>query len=308
MKFAKWIFAALLALSAFPALSCPKSDCVRIGSWNIAWLGSEKREQFSDAATIDTMAQLIADDWSIDLVTLEEINTSLDGDVRGEHYSTQQWGRLRTALEKKGYRTQAGSSGNAQHIVLAWRKPVEVLQLPRDMNIPDSYLVDKYCRSSNLRKPLAGFFRAGKFDFWVVGLHLKSGYGGNAACANAVRSMQVRDITRQLGDLERTDKDILLVGDFNASGSHDSLHYFREKGFLALTDKDSRNKESSGRSHGSGKRGKIIDHLMINPVNTSEWQDKSTVLYSPADYVQFRKHYSDHFPVWSDFRTSRDDD
>lgn len=308
MNSAKWIFAILLAVLSLPALSCPQSDCVRIGSWNIAWLGSEKREQFTDAATIDSMAKLIADDWSIDLVSLEEINTSIDGDVRGEHYSTQQWSRLRSALEKKGYRTQAGNSGNAQHIVFAWRKPVEVLQVARDMNVPDSYLIDDHCRSSNLRKPLAGFFRAGKFDFWAVGLHLKSGYGGNSSCTNAVRSLQVYYTAKQLDALERQDKDILLIGDFNASGNHDSLQSFRDKGFIALTDRYSRDKASNNRSQGSGKRGSIIDHVMINPANTDEWKNKTTVLYSPEHHVQFMNQYSDHFPVWTDFSMNVGDD
>ena len=295
MSFAKWIFATGLILFSFSALSCPKTDCVRIGSWNIAWLGSEKRQQLSDQATIDSMAQLIADEWSLDLISLEEINTAIDGDMRGEHYSTQQWNQLRTALQKKGYHTQAGNSGNAQHIVFAWRKPVEALQLASDMEIPDSYLIDDYCRSSNLRKPLAGLFRAGQFDFWAVGLHLKSGYGGKTFCTNAVRSMQVYYISKQLATLGGKDKDILLIGDFNATSKHESLQGFREKRFFAaLPDK--------------GKHGSVIDHIMINSANTTEWEDHSAVLYKPENRTQFEKRYSDHVPVWSDFSTLRDDD
>jgi endonuclease/exonuclease/phosphatase family metal-dependent hydrolase len=295
MDFAKWIFAISLAFFSLSTLACPNTDCVRIGSWNIAWLGSEKREQLSDAATIDSMAQLIADEWSIDLISLEEINTAIDGDMRGEHYSTQQWNQLRAALQKKGYRTQAGNSGNAQHIVFAWRKPVEVVKLASDMEIPDSYRIDDYCRSSNLRKPLAGLFRAGQFDFWAIGLHLKSGYGGKTFCSNAVRSMQVYYISKQLSTLEKTDKDILLMGDFNATSKHDSLQGFRENGFVAtLTDK--------------AKHSRVIDHVMINPAHTAEWKDSSTVLYKPENREQFAKRYSDHVPVWGDFSTLRDDD
>lgn len=295
MNFAKWIFATSLAIFSTNALSCPKSDCVRIGSWNIAWLGSEKREQLSDAATIASMAQLIADEWSIDLISLEEINTAIEGDMRGEHYSTQQWSQLRDALQKKGYRTQAGNSGNAQRIVFAWRKPVEALKLASDMEIPDSYRIDDYCRSSNLRKPLAGLFHAGQFDFWAIGLHLKSGFGGKTFCTNAVRSMQVYYISKQLSKLEKADKDILLIGDFNATSKHESLQGFREKGFVAtLTNKAEHNR--------------VIDHVIINSANTTEWKDNSTVLYKPENRADFEKRYSDHVPVWSDFSTLHDDD
>ena len=296
MSLAKWIFSTGFALFSLSALSCPKADCVRIGSWNIAWLGSEKREQLSDTATINSMANLIANEWSIDLISLEEINTSIDGDVRGEHYSTQQWKELRTALQKKGYRTQVGNSGNAQRIVLAWRKPVEELQPASDMEIPDSYRVDDYCRSSNLRKPLTGLFRAGQFDFWAVGLHLKSSYGGKIFCSNAVRSMQAYYISKKIVELEKKDKDILLIGDFNATSKHESLQVLREKGFVvaALSTK--------------GKHSNVIDHIMINPANTTEWKNNSAVLYKPENREQFKKRYSDHTPVWSDFSTLRDDD
>ena len=295
MNFAKWIFATSLAIFSTNTLSCPKSDCVRIGSWNIAWLGSEKREQLTDAATIASMAQLIADEWSIDLISLEEINTAIDGDMRGEHYSTQQWSQLRDALQKKGYRTQAGNSGNAQRIVFAWRKPVEALKLASDMEIPDSYRIDDYCRSSNLRKPLAGLFHAGQFDFWAIGLHLKSGYGGKTFCSNAVRSMQVYYISKQLSTLEKTDKDILLIGDFNATSKHESLQGFREQGFVAtLTN--------------TAEHNRVIDHVIINSANTTEWKDNSTILYKPANRADFEKRYSDHVPVWSDFSTLHDDD
>jgi predicted extracellular nuclease len=85
------------------------------------------------------------------------------------------------------------------------------------MQVPDSYRIDDYCYSSNLRKPLAGLFRAGQFDFWAIGLHLKSGYGGQSACTNAVRKMQVYYIAKQLDTLKKSDRDIVIIGDFNAS-------------------------------------------------------------------------------------------
>lgn len=309
MKLGKWILFFLVFTPVFPALSCPADNCVRIGSWNIAWLGSEKREQASDVDTIDNMAEMIADEWSMDLVTLEEINTDIDGSVRGERMTTATWKHLRSALEKRGYQTKAGASGQAQHVVFAWRAPVSVLETPRDMNIPDSYGIDEYCRSSGLRRPLAGKFRAGKFDFWAVGLHLKSGYGGNTRCANAVRSQQNYYLAKQVDVLEKSDRDVLLLGDFNASSKHESLGHLRAKGFIALTEKSMRNSASNSRTQGSGKRGSLIDHIMILPAATSgEWINRSTMIYKPQDPVQFTRRYSDHMPLWADFHTHTDDD
>lgn len=308
MNTARWIlllFASLLSLELY---ACPANDCVRIGSWNIAWLGSEKREQASDAATIEAMAELIADDWSLDLVSLEEINTDLDGSIRGDKVSTASWHRLRNALHDKGYQTRTGSSGQAQHIVLAWRHPVKVLERPEDMDIPDSYGVDEYCRSSGLRKPLAGRFRAGDFDFWAIGLHLKSGYGNNTRCANAVRSQQSYYLAKRITLLEKSEKDILLLGDFNASSKHESLDSLHDKGFVALTEKKFRHPSSNNRSQGSSKRNTVIDHIMVIPAATGEWIEQSTMLYPPENPEQFQQRFSDHLPVWADFRTDHDDD
>ncbi len=308
MHLSKWILAACLSLLSFNALSCPKPDCIRIGSWNIAWLGNENRKQASDATTIDAMARMIAEEWSIDLISLEEINTDLSTPLYGEKNSLEPWRQLQTALQKRGYQTQSGSSGQAQRIVFAWRKPVTVISRPQDMSIPDSYRVDDYCRSAGLRKPLAGLFRADQFDFWAIGLHLKSGYGGNSACANAVRSLQTYYLEKKLKELEKADRDILLLGDFNASSKHDSLQALREHGFIALTDKVHRDANSNNHSQGKGNRGSIIDHIMILPGSTIEWQEQSTMIFKPIDPGSFSTRYSDHVPVWADFNTSRDDD
>lgn len=304
----RWVLSLLSA--CLPALlqACPATDCVRVGAWNIAWLGSEKREQASDKATLDAMAHMIATEWSIDLISLEEINTDMDGRIRGDMMTTAAWRHLRTALEKQGYHTQAGSSGQAQHIVLAWRSPVTALEQPADMNIPDSYSIDEYCRSAGLRRPLAGKFRAGQFDFWAIGVHLKSGYGGNSRCANAVRSLQTDYLAKSIMTLEKSDRDILLLGDFNASSKHDSLSALNERGFVALTDKPMRHSNSNSRTQGSGKRGSVIDLIMVRPPATREWFKQSTMLYRPADPEQFNQRFSDHLPVWADFSTAKDDD
>jgi exonuclease III len=176
------------------------------------------------------------------------------------------------------------------------------------MDIPDSYLINDYCRSAGLRKPLTGLFRSGGFDFWMVGVHLKSGYGNNISCTNNVRNLQVHYISKQLWKLKNEDPDILLIGDFNARSNHESIAEFKDNGFIALTDKNKRNPASNTRTQGSGKRGDIIDLLMIQPANTSEWIAGSTLLYKPEKPDEFSRRLSDHVPVWADFITTRDDD
>jgi endonuclease/exonuclease/phosphatase family metal-dependent hydrolase len=295
-------------LVSLPASACPNKHCVRVGSWNVAWFGGDKREQKVDAETINDMANKIAKQWSIDVIALEEINTSIDGQYRGGQYSTKPWKMLKSALEKLDYETAEGNSGQGQRIVLAWKKNIAVKKSVHEINIPDSYSLGEYCRSSNLRRPLAGLFRADQFDFWVVALHLKSGYGGQTHCTDDIRSLQANYLVKAFSGLEVLDKDIVVVGDFNATGSHKSLVDLRTHGFVPLTSKAYRLENSSNKSQGKGKYGKMLDHIMIIPKNTTEWEKRSTEIYKPVDPERFYRTYSDHYPVWTDFDTQQDDD
>lgn len=300
-----WLYAPLTQ-------ACPDATCVRIGSWNIEWLGSDKREQPVDQSTLEAMASLIANDWSIDLITLQEINTALDGEYRGEHYSLKTWHALQQALERRGYQTIAGQSGNAQHIVMAWRRPVVSLIPATDLSVPDRFVINEFCRSAHLRKPLAGLFRAGHFDFWLIGIHLKAGTG-NTACNNAVREMQTADIARQLSSLTRRDADILIAGDFNATARHKTLSPLADVGFYPVSDKQTRHPDSGRFSHignqdkkpGSGTQ---LDQIMLLPTSEPEWKARSTRIYKPDNLKQFASRFSDHLPLWTDFSTTQDDD
>lgn len=304
------VFAAFCLLASFSqAEKCDSSThCVRVGTWNIAWLGGEKRDQASDTKTIQGMADMISDQWSIDLISLQEINTSIDGMYRGDHYSTRPWQELRSALEKKGYKTAVGNSGQGQRVVMAWRKPVIADAAVAELNVPDSYQVNEWCRSSQLRRPLAGKFRADKFDFWLIAVHLKSGFGNQGHCSDDVRGLQTYYLAGELKKLEQSDRDIIALGDFNTSGKNKSLEALLAMGLDATTEKGDRNPESFNRSQGKGKYGKILDHIMIKKKDTGEWRKQSTTIYKPQNSEPFTKQFSDHFPVWADFNTETDDD
>lgn len=284
------------------------THCVRIGTWNIAWLGGEKRDQPSDNATIDKMAEMIAHQWSIDLISLQEINTGIDGQYRGDNFSTRPWQELRSALEKYGYKTATGNSGQGQRIVLAWRKPVMLDMAVAELNVPDSYQVNDWCRSSHLRRPLAGKFHAEQFDFWLIGLHLKSGFGNRGHCTDDVRSLQSYYLAGQLKKLEASDRDVVVVGDFNTSGSNKSLDALLALNLTTTTEKNHRSPDSYNRSQGKGKYGKVLDHIMLKKRDTGEWIKQSTVIFKPENPETFTRQFSDHFPVWADFDTRTDDD
>ncbi len=302
----------LLLISGFfsSANACPKTDCIRIGTWNLEWFGSENRSQPVDKKTINGIVDLIANQLSIDVIALQEINTEFKGTVRGEHYSQKPWQDLQQAFKDNGYQIQTGYSGYAQHIVIAWRAPVTLIEHVNDIPVPDHYDLHKFCRSANLRKPLAGEFRAGQFDFWLVGLHLKAN-GPDAKCSSALRKAQTRDLEAALKPLTAKDPDVILIGDFNTSSRNASI-VFRDS-FQALDDKANRSSSSNTHSYHSenskkNNSGGLIDHIMVQANSLYEWQAKSTTVYKPEDAKIFCQTFSDHVPLWADFYTRKKDD
>jgi endonuclease/exonuclease/phosphatase family metal-dependent hydrolase len=290
--------------------ACPQPDCVRIGTWNLEWLGSDHRQLPSDTATVDHMADLIAHQLSIDLIVLEEVNTDLEGRNRDEYFSLQPWQELRKALEQNGYQFSKGSSGYAQHVVLAWRSPVIQVDIARELAIPDHFELNDSCHSSRLRKPLAGRFRAGKMDFWLVGVHLKA-QGADQECSMAIRQKQLSLLSHQLSTLKNQDTDILLAGDFNTSSHNPALNLL-QMDFEILDDRNYRNPASGNTSylgHGddSTRPGPVIDHLMGSRSILKSWRPGSTTIYRPASTTIFAETFSDHVPVWTDFSLTTPD-
>lgn len=286
-------FAALLfffsPLSAQAEKNC--RDCARIGSWNLQDFGSDRRRQTAPATEI---AEMIAKQWQIDVLALQEINTQ-----------SLPWRELSAALSRHGYQVAVGGSGRQQSLALAWRAPVKLQGRVGELATADRYQPGADCRSSGLRKPLQGYFRAGQFDFFLVNVHLKSSYG-NARCGHEVRLLQSKELLRLLENLAGRDPDVLLVGDFNASANHASLSPLAVRKNLIA--KPAMAPLSGSSTQGRPEHGNIIDLLLIDARATREWIERSSVAFKPKDANQFYRRYSDHRPIWADFDTRRDDD
>lgn len=279
------------------------SDCIRIGSWNIQDFGSERRQQDASA---QQLAERIANEWQLDLLALQEINPT-DTRYRGVHYYSEPWRALKTALQQRGYQLAIGSSGHQQRLVFAWRPPVQLEGRVHELAGADRYQPSRDCSAGGLRKPLAGYFKAGKLDFYAVNVHLKSAYG-NSACAHQIRLLQSKELVRLTGELRRREPDVVLLGDFNASGNHASLAPLNSNKWRNIVAKADRASRSAQSSQGRAAAGNIIDLIWLPEAMQSDWLARSTVIYQPVDESTFRQRYSDHRPVWADFSTQRDAD
>jgi hypothetical protein len=149
---------------------CKDAKCIQIASYNIEYLGG-KRAPFDGVdrpdrtdEQLDQLAKRIADTLDLEIVVFEEINTKSD-----------QWAKLKTKLAAHGYKFFEGTTSDRnQFVVLAWDAD-EVTLLDNsacELDVRNNFDLDEGCKLPGLRKPLAARFKAGEFDFWVVGVHL----------------------------------------------------------------------------------------------------------------------------------------
>src|SRR6476620_6529677 len=218
---------------AQPAPSvCKDGKCIQIASYNIELLGNkrapfdgEPRPDRTDEQ-LDQLAKRIVDTLDLEIVVFEEINTKSD-----------QWARLKSRLAAHGYKFLEGTTSDRnQFVVLAWDADEVALidNSAHELDVRNSFEFDDGCKLPGLRKPLVARFKAGEFDFWVIGVHLKSQVG-EKSCNDRVRTEQCKDIVKAVDDLvaKSGERDVVIVGDFNARVGNASLKPLVEAGFTA---------------------------------------------------------------------------
>ena len=300
-----------------PTDRCDGRPCIQVGTFNAFWLGSKRRWDLPlrDAGEVRRIAAWLADDLDLEVIALEEVNTSVHGLEEGElTFAPDRYRWLREALAERGYRLMAGESGNAQRVVLAYdADEVELLSPARELETESFFDFGEECRSA-VRRPLAARLRAGSFDFWIVAVHLKSRREGE--CSDLIRRRQVEQMGLAIDRLLEGDGegDVILSGDFNALPDDPTTAALRSPGgFVELTRRDRRAPGSGTVSYLIGEYASLIDHLMIRPATMAEWIAGSTVIYDPGrpseeSFHDYTSVFSDHAAVWTSFATDRDDD
>lgn len=288
-------------------------DSIEIGTYNLYWLGTEMRYRrgLREKEDVIKIADFVAGDLDLEIVVFQEVNTSIIGLFDGyKKMSNQQYKWLKKHMEDDGYKFIEGSSGKSQRIVIAYDSDeVSLISQAKELNVRDSFSLGSSCKSSGLRKPLAAQFKSYEFDFWVVGVHLKSQRGGD--CSDRIRKEQVYDILEAVDVLvdDSSEPDVIILGDFNAKADDDSIDLLYKQGrFLTQTWSSRRSDRSGDISYLVGDFASLIDHIMIRPEYTSELVAKSTIVYEPDDLNDYIWGYSDHAPVLSSFVIEIDDD
>ena len=161
----------------------------------------------------------------------------------------------------------------------------------------------------NKRKALTVPMKVGKFDFMLIGVHLKSGREGPE---QAIRDDQCKVIGNFISQFRANRReDILLMGDFNMIPGQDVSNFHHLGGndvmdFLSSWDLQDRY------SHILEKgRANLLDGFAITRTYSGEYIRGSLRLF-PMHWTldmgreKFREEVSDHLPFVASFRIDRD--
>lgn len=302
---------------------CDGQACIQVGTYNLYWLGVDNRYE-NDLRTEDEvalLADMITDHLDLEVVVFQEVNVDEEGWVFGNtRGSKQQYQWLKQKLNAKGYELIEGTTGGAQRVIIAYDgDEVELLSSAElDMSTWYTCRLDNSCRTGNMRKALAANFKAGEFDFWVVGVHLRSALTNedcNRDCVDDMRKQQCEDLLEAIDGLlaDSDEQDVIITGDFNAYWKDNSISdLYYEGDFHALTKSDRLAWGSGKYSYVNPMFTNLIDHVMVNPYYTRELVPYSTYVLDPFAYPEvfpnYLKNYSDHVPVWTSFLIITDDD
>jgi endonuclease/exonuclease/phosphatase family metal-dependent hydrolase len=312
---ARGLMMGLLVAMASPAAAqapplCSDGKCIQVGSYNIELFGLD-RQPFDGIERphrtddqISRLAELITGFFDLEVVVFQEINTESD-----------EWEKLKAALDARGFDFFEGtSSDRSQFVVLAWdADEVQLVEgTAQELDVRDSFNFGDDCQSEKLRKPVAGRFKAGQFDFWVFGVHLKSRVGEDN-CTTRVRKEQCVDLVARINELvdETGEQDALIAGDFNERPGHESFQPLVDAGFKSqmqflMTTSAKGSFVKNNRLHRSTD---LIDQVLIRFNHTQEVVRNSGFVM-PLPSEEKAKDYiidlSDHVPVCVSFRIDED--
>jgi endonuclease/exonuclease/phosphatase family metal-dependent hydrolase len=168
--------------------------------------------------------------------------------------------------------------------------------------IPDSDLPDE----ATSRRALSARVKIGQFDFILIGVHLKS---GRAQADREKRDRQVKAIAEFVrGSVAGSEKDALIVGDYNMVPSQDQQNFttLNPDGLLRFVSSESLGNRWSHRSSCQPPRGNLLDGFAIARQHTGEFVAGSVRLLRFGDLgstcskfalPSSSTYVSDHLPL-----------
>lgn len=292
-------------------------DEIRIGSWNIEWLG-QANSRSMPARGIAQSAEDLADyieASGVQVLALQEIKATgslfVDNSDGSEFYS------VNDTLSEVSYifYEQTGSvwkhnlfrSDSNQSTGIMWNTDAVTLRYSESgYTIPVDHEQSDQGKVVWSRPPVAMHFSAGEglTDFVLIPIHMKSNYGGNFS---AHRAEEARELAAALPAVEREfgDRDVVVIGDTNSSAHDDhAITVFELAGLTDLNDDD----------QVTYWRGSALDRVLV-PMSQPEFSNPRFEVFfddfaSPRgiDLEEFKVRWSDHLMVVFTLDVMDDDD
>ena len=211
---------------------------------------------------------------------------------------------LRDELEKNGlvYDTLFVPQQSDLHIGLLYKRPIIV---ENARFIDGSDLGD-----ATKRKALVVDVAIGRFDFTLIGVHLKSGRSGESQQIRDEQCKVIGDFITELRGAPDRNPDVVLLGDFNMIPGQDTSNFFHLGGddimdFISSWDLQDRYSHllPAGRAN-------LLDGFAVSRRFSTEYIKGSLRLFPmhwnmDIGQEKFRTTVSDHLPFVATFRIDR---
>ncbi len=298
---------------------------VKIGAWNIEWLGHPDMRgspSKNRAQKPSDLAERIHES-GVTVLALEEIGVEspetrrsdeLDATfkVMKEKYD-QDWKYILFAKTDYTGQEVEDFTLRGQHIGVAWQtsKATQVGEpFSIDVGTNATFGYKFWERRANAIKLSFG---EGKTDIVVIPIHLKSNRNDNKEDKNFTRKQraeEVRAFVAQLSNLKNQfkDEDIVLMGDFNFLADDDEgPKILKDNGFVDLNESD----EGTTANWGKGYTSAPFDRIFVVKSQPEFEGAKQTIFRagtSDDEIKNYRKTFSDHYMVYTEIEVGKDDD
>ncbi len=258
-----------------------------IATWNIKKFGKKKSDR-----TIQYIADIIE---RFDIVAIQEVMHDLDALKRLQNYLP---GNYKFLVSEK--------SGNNERFAFLYDKRTVVntgfvsnLTYPVSGKTHTGYQLH--------RIPYAASFKAGRFDFIVVNVHI---YYGSGSAGKAEREKEIRNIVDYIHKMSSAegsrvfDRDIFIVGDFN-------IAKYADKFFNALTSKKFKMPDGLDTTKTNLRQTATYDKIAWVPRKSFKFNGNFGVVpfnlavYKGTEIRKLENIMSDHLPLWAEFQIKK---
>jgi|GEM_PF-3012316 len=311
-----------VALAAAFVLSANADDSVaRIAAWNVASGRSNTGGTPIPAERIARLGKVIAEKVKPDVMVLEEVwPADAAKDIAAES--------TKDGFPLEAVQIPVEGAGVVQLVSMIKRPGVEVSDVELIPGSEDLLEGDQPEEKSS-RKAVLGKVKVGKFDFYLIGVHLKSKLvvKGVEQTPLQMRDRQLKNIATRIDTLLKgPEKDLLMIGDYNMTpkgeepaGEQDddqNFHTLNASGQLRFLSSEVKGATHMGYYRGEVHRSKLDGYAIAKGTEKEYRKDSFHILDYTALGVQEEQFtdkrradfLSDHYPIVAEFNTTEDDD